>query len=109
MTARVNSNNYAVGFVESLCFDVSATSILTPTKELQHLGFILNSQHMAVSLNPEKEMQVRRIIVNVLNQPISVRTLAQVIGTLVACFPVVEYGQLYYRQLENFKMQSLKV
>ena len=54
-------------------------------------------------------MQVRRIIVNLLNQPMSVRTLAKVIGTLVACFPAVEYGQLYYRQLENFKIQSLKV
>ena len=100
---------YAVGFLESLGFDISPKSILTPTKELHHLGFLLNSQHMVVSLSPEKEMQVRRIILNVLNQPMSVRTLAQVIGTLVACFPAVEYGQLYYRQLENFKIQSLKV
>ena len=100
---------YAVGFLESLGFDISPKSIFTPTKELHHLGFLLNSQHMVVSLSPEKEMQVLQIILNVLNQPLSVRTLAQVIGTLVACFPAVEYGQLYYRQLENFKIQSLKV
>ena len=100
---------YAVGFLEFLGFDISPKSILTPTKELHHLGFLLNSQHMVVSLSPEKEMQVRRIILNVLNQPMSVRTLAQVISTLVAWFPAVEYGQLYYRQLENFKIQSLKV
>ena len=45
-----------------------------------------------------------------LKQPVmTVRTLAKIIGTLVACFPAVEYGQLFYRELEFIKIEALKV
>ena len=31
---------------------------------------------------------------------VSIREVAKVIGVLVSCFPAVEYGRLYYRELE---------
>ena len=38
----------------------------------------------------------------------TIRELAQVIGQLVAAFPAVEWGPLYYRQLEREKTKALK-
>jgi hypothetical protein len=38
----------------------------------------------------------------------SIRELAQVIGLLVAAFPAVFWGPLFYRQLEDLKIVSLK-
>ena len=38
-----------------------------------------------------------------------IRDVAQLIGVLVACFPGVEFGQLFYRQLEIDKAAALKL
>ena len=38
----------------------------------------------------------------------TVRELSQLFGTLVSCFPAVEYTQLYYFVLERDKSQALK-
>ena len=35
------------------------------------------------------------------------RNLAQVIGTLIACLPAVQYGQLFYREMETIKILAL--
>ena len=38
----------------------------------------------------------------------SIRYVAQVIGKLVAALPAVQYGPLYYRELEKEKTEALK-
>ena len=38
----------------------------------------------------------------------SIRAVAQMIGMMVACCPGVEYGQLFYRQIDGGKIAALK-
>ena len=94
--------------LKSLGFDISDKSVLKPTQKLLHLGFILNSISMTVSLGPEKLNNIKHLAKQILVlRVITVRQLARFIGTLVSAFPGVEYGQLYYRQLEFAKIEAL--
>ncbi|GFN74729.1 transposon ty3-i Gag-Pol polyprotein [Plakobranchus ocellatus] len=100
---------YASSVLKSLGFDISPKSALTPSQEIHHLEFILNSKHMTVTLSGDKREHVETLINKVLFTPmITVRALAQTEGTLIACFPAIEYGQLYHRHLEILKINSLK-
>lgn len=38
----------------------------------------------------------------------TIRDLSAIIGNLVASFPAVTHGKLFYRQLENEKIEALK-
>ena len=62
---------------------------------------------MTVSLGVSKRDHFKLLIKQLLSSTITVRDLAQVIGTLVGGFPAVEYGRLFYRQLEMLKTQTL--
>ena len=92
----------------SLGFDLSDKSVMTPVNILPHLGFLLDSSTMRVSLEVSKREQVLLVCQKtLLNRRLSIRGLAKLIGTLVACFPAVEYGALFYRELELLKIISL--
>ena len=46
----------------SLGFDISPKSVTTPTQVIEHLGFILNSRDITVSLSDKKKGHVRELI-----------------------------------------------
>ena len=84
-------------------------SELNPRKQLKFLGFILNSENMTISPSDEKKAKTKSKILEVMNLSlISVRKLAEIIGILVANFPGIEYGPLFYRSLESDKISALK-
>lgn len=86
-----------------------AKSVLIPSQSITFLGFVLNSAQMTVSLTPSKAMKVKSKVVELLhNQSPTIRTVSEVIGLMVASFPGVMYGPLYYRQLEIEKVAALK-
>lgn len=97
---------YVSEVVTSLGFNISDKSNTTPSQKMSHLGFMLNSVEMTVSLEPKKIDQILSLIVDIPSS-ITVRLLAKIIGILVATFPAVEYGPLYYRDLESLKIKSL--
>ena len=72
-------------------------SVTKPTQILQHLGFVLNSIDMTISISKEKHNKLCVVAREVLkaNNP-SIREVAKLIGMMVACFPGVEYGPLFY-------------
>ena len=86
-----------------------AKSVLVPTQELEFLGFLLNSISMSVHLPPRKATYVRQACEDLLHQhnP-TIREVAHVIGLIVSSFPGVQYGELYYRYLEQDKIQALQ-
>ena len=85
-------------------------SVLVPSHSVKHLGFILNSHNMTVTLNQEKVEKVKFWISEVCSKNvIDIRTVAKLVGILVACFPGVTYGQLFYRQLEVEKSLALTI
>lgn len=86
-----------------------AKSVITPTQMLEHLGFVLNSKDMTVGItqrNYQKLHAIANTVLSVNSTPI--RQVARLVGIMVSSFPGVEYGRLYYRQLEIEKSIALK-
>ena len=76
-------------------------SVTQPTQVLEHLGFVLNPINMTVGLTRKKIDSITRLAQDILRRPTcSIREAAQLIGTLVSSSPGVEYGPLFYKQLE---------
>ena len=85
-------------------------SVTIPTQVLHHLGFILNSLDMTVSISADKHQKLKLAAQRILDsQSPTIREVAQLIGMMVSCFPGVEYGELFYRQLEIEKLRLLKL
>ena len=65
---------------------------------------------MTITLSPVKDANIKQDCKNLLckNHP-TIRKVAVVIGKLVASCPGVHMGALFFRQLENEKMASLKL
>ena len=86
-------------------------SILTPTQKLVTLGFMINSISMAIRLTADKANDLKQACGRLLKsyRPLTMTKVASVIGKIVASFPGVTYGPLYYRDLEKTKSSALKV
>ena len=81
-----------------------------PSQIIEHLGFEFNTIEMTVKVTKEKIDKVRGKAASILRKNwVVIREVAQLIGVLVACFPGVEFGQLFYRQLEIDKAAALKL
>ena len=64
---------------------------------------------MTVKLTPEKALDVRTLCTALLNKAHpTIRETAKVIGKIIATFPGVMYGPLYFRTLERDKTKALK-
>lgn len=100
-----------VNTLEKLGFVINYDkSVLLPTKKLQHLGLIIDTDNMIVSLPEDKILNIQTICNKLAMKKIeSIRNVAKVIGSIVACFPATTVGQLHYRNLEFEKDSALKV
>lgn len=85
-------------------------SRLKPSQVRTHLGFVINSVSMKVKLTEERAEKFFHTVSNILNcgGDISIRQLAEAVGLMVASFPAVEFGKLYYRRCDNFKTLALR-
>lgn len=84
-------------------------SVLFPTKVIVYLGFILSTIDMTVRLTPEKIMKIKEKILTILRkQHVTIQEVAELVGKLVATFPGVTYGKLFYRQIDNEKIMALR-
>ena len=85
-------------------------SVLIPTQRLNFLGFTLNTVNMTITLPCEKTQDIIAICADLLkNCKPSIRQVAHVIGKLISTFPAVQYGPLFYRNLERDKILALKL
>ena len=95
---------HALGFVVH-----DRKSVLTPSKELKYLGFVLNSDTMTVKLTQEKVKKGKAACKALLKKNrFTIRELSQIIGLLVSFFPGVQWGPLEYRNLEMLKTAALR-
>ena len=84
-------------------------SVFLPKRVLTFLGFVINSIDMTVQLTPAKANHLREACTKLLNaQHPTIRDVAQVIGLMVSSAPAVELCMLFYRTLENEKIDALK-
>lgn len=85
-------------------------SIVVPTKQITHLGNDIDSEKMIVTLPKEKRQSIKTEAKKlILAKKEKIRTVARVIGMIVASFSAVEYGKMHYRELEKQKIHFLKM
>ena len=85
-------------------------SVLIPTHIIEHLGFIINSIEMMVTITKEKYEKLSGQALHILNNTdYSIRYVSRLIGIMVACCTGVEYGELFCKQLEIEKITALRI
>ena len=84
-------------------------SVLVPQQELKFLGFNLNTVNMNICL-PGDKVQDISVACSELHDKIkpTIRQVSHVIGKIIAAFPGVQYGPMFYRNLERDKISALK-
>lgn len=84
-------------------------SVFLPCKEIQFIGFVINSDSMKVTLPKSKADDIKNECIDLINytQP-TIRRVAEVVGKIGAALPAVQYGQLRHRLLDNEKSRALK-
>ena len=98
----MNNVTDTVNLLRSLGFTIHPDkSVFIPTQ---------NSIKITTTLTEERKEKIYDNCSSLLqsNKNITVRELAQTIGTFVAAFTAVPLGQLFYRHLENSKVESLR-
>jgi hypothetical protein len=87
----IGNINATIHLFQSLGFVVhEEKSVLTPCHRIKYLGFWLNSENMTVTLPDEKMTHIENACKTLLlKSRMTIRELAQVIGTHVAAFPAV--------------------
>lgn len=94
-----------VGF----CINVDK-SVLVPTKRIEYLGNIIDSEAMTVTLPARRVKKIVESCSSLASRnKAKIREVARVVGMLVAAIPAVELGKLHYRILEKAKIVALKV
>ena len=104
--------NVAIELLRQLGFTVHLEkSVLTPRQEIIFLGFILNSTTMTIRITPEKKRDIYNLCSLILldSSKVTIRQVACLIGKIVASFPGVAHGELYYRAIELDKIDSLRI
>lgn len=96
--------------LESLGFSVNTKkSVVKPSKVITHLGFLIDTECMRLSLPEDKVSRIVRATSDLLSRhSVTIRQLASVIGLLVSSMLAVRFGQLHYRGLELEKVEGLK-
>ena len=85
-------------------------SILTPGHTLVYLGFLLNSMDMTVTLTEDRITRVQKICDDMLKAKlVTIRQLAEIVGTLVALEPGADFAPLHYRRADIYKAHVLRV
>ena len=108
----LKDRDLAIQTFEKCSFTINyKKSQLTPTHQLEFLGFVINSIDMTITLTDSKQQKLCMTLRKVLRFPhrkITIKLLAQLIGQMIATLPACDEGFLHYRFLERFKILSLR-
>ncbi|KAM4705063.1 LOW QUALITY PROTEIN: uncharacterized protein WCC33_009911 [Rhinophrynus dorsalis] len=84
-------------------------SHLTPTRQLEFLGFVVDSDQASLRLPGSKVRAIQKEIRSVLRKErISLRVLARIVGLLSASIQAIFPGPLHYRALQRLKALHLR-
>ena len=87
----------------------TTTSKFVPTKKITFLGFKIDTLNMTLTLTSKKNENIRNIAETLLlKQSCSIRTFASFLGNIFYSFEAVPHGKLYYRNIEQQKIEALK-
>ena len=105
----LESGKKAALLLQQLGFTISEKSVLQPTQKIEHVGFVVDSRKMQVSLPNEKVNNILKFIDDCL-QPnyLTIRQVAQLLGTLEATKPGNRYAMLFTKNLAWAKNEAFK-
>ncbi|VDI80889.1 Hypothetical predicted protein [Mytilus galloprovincialis] len=84
-------------------------SVFQPSKQIIFLGNIIDSENMIITLTEDKKQNLVKECKWLLQRNLAkIRDVAKVIGLIVSSFSAVEFGKLFYRNLEKEKIIALK-
>ena len=86
-------------------------SVVDPTQRMDHLGFLINTISMTLHLLGHKAKKIIKMGMALLAAPggvVSIRQVAQFVGTCIAACPVLEYGPFHTKELEMGKTRALQ-
>ena len=124
LSVKYNDDSLLLGETFKICFkNIRATnallrelgftihpekSALIPTQQIIFLGFVMDPVKMTITLTEERNLYIHTLYQNILsNYQATIRDLAHTIKMIVFSFRAVSYAQMYYRELEKCKAQSL--
>ena len=80
-----------------------------PSKKVEYLGFVIDSERMVTYLSDHKKKKIYDKCQSISKkQDLKIRDVASFIDTLTSTFPAKEYGPLYYRAILKNKDDFLK-
>lgn len=99
-----------VNLLKKLGFCINeGKSVLVPTRRLEYLGNVIDSENMTVTLPDRRIHKILQCCEELLHSDrAKIRHVARVVGLLVAAVPAAEMGKLHYRRLECAKIAALK-
>ena len=84
-------------------------SVLIPTKSLEFLGYIINTEQMTLTLTTWKKEKIKKLCdVLFSKEKPTIRLVAQLLRNMVAAFEAVPFGRLCYQLTEKDKIEALK-
>lgn len=94
----------SLGFIINL-----KKSVLSPTQELEFLGFVLRSREMTIALPTQKLLTLKKTAKRMMErEETTIQDLACLVGMMVAAHPGILPAPLYYRQLEMAKSKAIR-
>lgn len=94
---------------QSLGFTISAKSQLTPVQCIEHIGFLIDSVAMRVSLPASKANDIHQHVARVLIQPShTIRDIAVLLGRLEATRHGNRFAKLFCKRLISDKNEALR-
>ena len=85
-------------------------SVFVSSSEMEFLGFCLDSKNMIVKLNEKKSNKIKEMCRKFLRiSPISIQSLSEIIGHLVAIGHGNIYAPLHYKRLEILMNKYLRI
>jgi hypothetical protein len=88
-------------------------SVSGTTQRIKHLGFIIDSTDMTISLPQEKIVRLKQAVKKALREirsqrVSSIRIAAKTIGFIISSLPATTYGKAHYRNLKETKLLALQ-
>ena len=101
--------NKTLSLLVSLGFIINKNkSVLIPSQEITHLGYLWNSNSMSIKLPSEKLIAIRHLVKKCSSGPQPIRTHASLLGRLVSCSNGYKFAPLHYRCFQLDFLQALK-
>lgn len=99
----------AQDFLQSLGWLINwDKSQLTPTQEIQYLGYRISSVEMKIFLPMEKIEKIGQAVAQLqTNQEAQIREVMRVLGLMMFCFPAVPWARHHQRPLQGLMLHCL--